>query len=86
LTGLKRQEANATVYYQYRFFGYYLSYYDLFTEQDKYPFLFINQHPPLNFIPKLEDEKWLPPKDFLPKNEREAELKIDNELDKTLFD
>lgn len=86
LTGLKRQEANATVYYQYRFFGYYLAYYDLFTEQDKYPFLSINQFPPLNFIPKLEDEKWLPPKDFLPTNEREAELTMDNELNKTLFD
>lgn len=86
LTGLKRQETNEAVYYQYRFFSYYLSYYDLFTEQDKYPFLSISQTQPLNFIPKIEDEKWLPPKEFLPKNERELELTADKELNKTLFD
>lgn len=86
LKGLKRQESNETVYYQYRFWGYYLSYYDLFTEQNKYPSLVIGQSSPLNFAPRMDDEKWLPPKDFAPQNEREAELATDKELDKTLFD
>lgn len=86
LKGLKRQEANASVYYQYRFFGYHLSYYDMFTEQNKYPYLSINQHLPFNFIPRLEDDKWLPPKEFAPTNEREAELMEDKELNKNLFE
>ncbi|WP_162944824.1 SMEK domain-containing protein [Flavisolibacter nicotianae] len=86
LSGLKRQENNQAVYYQYRFFGYYLSYSDLFTEQNKYPHLAVNQLTPLNFIPKIEDEKWRPPKEFAPLNEREAELSADKELNNTLFE
>ncbi|MBS1974392.1 MAG: SMEK domain-containing protein [Bacteroidetes bacterium] len=86
LSGLKRQESNSTVYYQYRFFGYYLSYTDLFTSNNAYPYLQITPVSPLRFMPKLEDNKWLPPKEFVPVNERESELTKDSELNKTLFD
>jgi hypothetical protein len=84
LSGLKRQENNNTVYYQFRFFGYYLAYQDLFT--DKYPFIKINRLLPLSFIPKMDDSKWLPPKEFVATNELEFNLKADNELSKSLFD
>jgi hypothetical protein len=84
LSGLKRQETNNAVYYQYRFFGYYLAYQDLFTKE--YPYLKVYQGTPLSFIPKMEDSKWLPPKEFVPMNEHEAELKQDTELSKSLFD
>ncbi len=84
LMGLKRQESNNAVYYQYRFFGYYLAYQDLFTKE--YPFLKISQGTPLDFSPKMDDSKWLPPKEFIPMNELEANLKQDNELSNSLFD
>ena len=84
LSGLKRQENNNTVYYQYRFFGYYLAYQDLFT--DRYPFIKINRLSALSFIPKLDDSKWLPPKEFVAKNEHEINLNPDTELSKSLFD
>lgn len=84
LSGLKRQENNNTVYYQYRFFAYYLAYQDLFTNE--YPYIKINMFPPLSFIPKLDDSKWLPPKEFVVTNEHEANLNHDTELTKSLFD
>ncbi|RYE58732.1 MAG: hypothetical protein EOP48_02910 [Sphingobacteriales bacterium] len=86
LSGLKRQETNEAVYYQYRFFGYYLSYFDLFTEAEKYPYLSVGRFTPLNIIPKIEDSKWLPPKEFTPKSELEHQLQFDMELDKTVID
>ncbi len=84
LMGLKRQESNNAVYYQYRFFGYYLAYKDLFTKE--YPFIRIYQGTPLDFSPKMDDTKWLPPKEFIPTNELEANLKEDKELNNSLFD
>lgn len=84
MAGLKRQENNNAVYYQYRFFAYHLSFTDLFNPP--YPFLSLTPFSPLDFSPSIEDSKWLPPKEFEPKNELEKELKIDKELNNTFFE
>lgn len=86
MSGLKRQENNNAVYYQYRFFGYYLSYRDLFSSQNEYRYLKIAPYEPFDFMPRIDEIKWQPPKEFAPQNTRESELKIDSELSKLLFD
>lgn len=86
LSGLKRQEGNSTVYYQYRFFSYHLSHVDLFSSINQYPYLKIKQQPPLLFKPQIDDSKWRPPKEFVPQNDKEAALDIDKELTRNLFD
>lgn len=84
MSGLKRQENNNTVYYQYRFFAYHLSFTDLFNQP--YPYLTVRPFSPFEFSPSIDDSKWLPPKEFEPKNELEKELKIDKELNNTFFE
>lgn len=84
MSGLKRQENNNAVYYQYRFFAYHLSYQDLFNPP--YPFLSLRPSAPFEFSPSIDDSKWLPPKEYEPKNELEKELKIDKELNNTFFE
>lgn len=84
MAGLKRQENNNAVYYQFRFFAYQLAYHDLFDP--KYQYLSVKPIAPLEFSPSIEDSKWLPPKEFEPKNEFEQEIKIDKELNQLIFD
>ncbi len=79
MSGLKRLESNNAVYYQFRFFSYFLSNTPpLFVEQ--YPYLKIVALPPLAFSPGIEDSKWVPPKEFVARNSHEAALFSDNEL------
>ena len=84
MAGLKRMENNETVYYQFRFFSYYLSHTaPLFTDQ--YPYLNLHSIDPAMFSPKIDDSKWLPPKEFIASNLREGELNFDKELKKNMF-
>lgn len=84
MSGLKRMESNNTVYYQFRFFAYFLSNTPpLFVEH--YPYLKIEQLQPIQFLPSIDDSKWLPSKDFVAGNAREAELFIDDELKSTMI-
>jgi hypothetical protein len=84
MSGLKRMENNNTVYYQFRFFTYFLSNIPpLFVEQ--YPHLKIEVIDPISFSPAIEDKKWVPPKEFAAKNVREAELFEDKELNSNSF-
>jgi hypothetical protein len=78
MAGLKRQERNNTVYYQYRFWGYFFLYPDMYAPV--YPYLRISSFEPFDFSPSIDDAKWLPQKEFKPQNERESELNVDNEL------
>lgn len=84
MSGIKRQESNNAVYYQYRFFAYYLSYNDLFTQP--YDYLTLKAFAPLDFTPAIDDTKWLPPKQDELKSELEVEIKIDTELNKLSFE
>jgi hypothetical protein len=86
MSGLKRLENNNAVFNYFRFFGYYLSYVDLFTLN--YPYLKINPHFSLNLIPRLEEKTWNPVKVLeRPIDAPEVDLKDDSEiLDNTLFD
>jgi hypothetical protein len=83
LAGLKKKEQNNAVYYQFRFFAFQLSKTELFIPE--YPFLSIKPLKPIEFIPKIVDKKWLPPKEFKPKNLKEAEVELDNELNLGFF-
>lgn len=84
MSGLKRQENNNAVYYQFKFFAYHLTYQDLFTPP--YQFLKIHASKPFDFVPSIDDSKWVPPKEFDPKNELEKEIVVDKELNQTFFD
>ena len=81
LSGIKKLEANKSIYYFYRFWSYLLRYRDLFTRQ---PILTLQEFLPLSITPKLNDEKWLPLKEKKIKDD--DVLKIDTELSHTLFD
>jgi hypothetical protein len=84
MSGIKRLENNNAVYNYFRFFGYYLSYYDLFTKD--FPHLKIQAATSFQFSPKLEEKVWRPVK--LPEKKSTAldiELSPDNELDSNLF-
>jgi hypothetical protein len=84
MSGIKRLENNSSVYYQFRFFAYFLSNIPpLFVEQ--YSHLKIETIPPVTFSPAIEDAKWIPPKQFAPQNARETELFEDKELNANLF-
>jgi len=84
MSGIKRQENNNAVYYQYRFFAYYLSYIDLFTQP--YDYMEIRTCVPFDFTPSIDDSKWLPPRENELKNELDVEIKIDNELTQFSFE
>lgn len=81
MSGLKRMENNNSIYNYFRFFGYYLSYVDLFTAD--YPYLKISQANPYWFSPSIDEKIWNPVK--LPEKKLakdiEAELGTDHELD-----
>ena len=83
MAGLKRQERNSTVYYQYRFWCYFFMYPDMQSSRSR--FLHFSAITPFDFAPSIEDTKWLPQKEFKPQNEREAELDLDNELSPKFF-
>jgi hypothetical protein len=85
MSGIKRLENNGSVYNYFRFFGYHLTYTDLFTEE--YPYLKIYRPSALIFSPRLDEKKWKPVK--LPEKSvraLEGNQEADNELNKTLFD
>lgn len=84
MSGIKRQERNNAVYYQYRFWGYFFLYPDMNTLP--YLNLRISSCDPIDFSPSIDDNKWLPQKEFKPKNEREIELDADNELSLKFFE
>jgi len=85
MAGIKRLENNGSIYNYFRFFGYYLSYSDLFTKE--YPYLKIQSPFTLTMLPALDEKSWRPVK--LPV-ETTSGLEVtqdsDQELDKTLFD
>jgi hypothetical protein len=85
MSGIKRLENNNAIYNYFRFFGYYLSYFDLFTKD--FPNLKIKPATSFQFSPRLEEKVWKPAK--LPENKApklDIELSLDNELDQNLFD
>ena len=85
MSGIKRLENNGCVHNYFRFFGYHLTYVDLFTKP--YPFLKILLPFPLTIFPKLEEKTWKPvklPEQITPT--LEVAMEKDDELDKTLFD
>lgn len=86
MTGLKKLENNKAVFNYFRFFGYYLSYTDLFTPE--YPHLTISTYNSLPLSPRLEESLWKPVKTVLPKAKLfPTEIKDDNELfDSNLFE
>ncbi len=86
MAGIKRLENNSAVYNYFRFFGYYLSYSDLFTTN--FPYLKIEPASVLELSPSLDEKKWRPVKvveksiDAPP-----TDIELDNELtDPTLFE
>ncbi len=85
MSGIKRLENNNSVYNYFRFFGYYLSYSDLFTAD--YPYITISPAETVTFAPKLDEKVWNPVKvPEKPIVAPPAELKEDTELDINLFD
>jgi hypothetical protein len=85
MSGIKRLENNNAIYNYFRFFGYYLSYFDLFTKE--YPYLKIGTATSFSFSPKLEEKVWRPVK--LPEKKIEnvdIDLLPDNEIDPNLFE
>lgn len=85
MSGIKRLENNNAIYNYFRFFGYYLSYFDLFTKD--YPHLKIKSASSFQFSPRLEEKVWRPVK--LPEKKEpklDIELSPDNELDPNLFE
>lgn len=86
MSGIKKLENNKTVYNYFRFFSYYLSHSDLFSND--YPYLKVNRQIDLNLCPKLDENKWRAIKKIEISNSEEiVEITEDTELsDKTLFD
>lgn len=85
MSGIKRLENNKAIYNYFRFFGYYLSYYDLFTKE--YPCLSISPAKAVSFSPRIEEKMWKPVKNVETNIKTEdIELTADDELDKTIFD
>jgi hypothetical protein len=85
MSGIKRLENNNSIYNYFRFFGFYLSYFDLFTKD--YPYLKVLPAKSYSFSPRLEEKVWRPVK--LPEKKEnipDIELTTDNELDPNLFD
>jgi hypothetical protein len=85
LSGIKRIEGNISVYYFYRFWSYYLSYYDMFSDQNQT--LTFKTFSPMLFTPKLDDTKWLPIRHIENNAEvNDSVIEMDNELSPNLFD
>lgn len=85
LSGLKRMENNNAVFNYFRFFGYYFSHVDLFTND--YPYLKVGKHIELSLSPMLQENTWKPIKTpILKAEETVTVLNHDNELfDNSLF-
>jgi len=60
MSGIKRLENNKAILNYFRFFGYYLSYTDLFSTN--YPYMQIHSTMTLPLSPKLEEKAWKPAK------------------------
>lgn len=79
MSGLKRIENNNSVHNAFRFLQYHLSYSDLFTTN--YPCMKINNSMSIPMTPRIEEEKWNPPKQvekvYL---DKDVELSLDFEL------
>jgi len=86
MSGIKRMENNSAVCNYFRFFSYYFTYVDLFSQEYKYLKLYPVE--PLIISPRLEEATWNPAKIPAKKGRAlEAELQVDNELsDNTLFE
>ena len=79
MSGLKKLENNKSIFNYYRFWGYYLTYSDLFTQN--YPHMSVGLIKPLSISPSLEESKWNPPKEIENINDKSnEELVPDNEL------
>lgn len=85
MSGIKRLESNGSVYNYFRFFSYYFSHKDLFTES--YPYLEIQPAEKLTISPKLEEKAWKPVKsNEKPSANIDIDIREDVELtDNTLF-
>jgi hypothetical protein len=86
MSGLKKLENNKSIFNYYRFWGYYLTYSDLFTQN--YPYISVGLIKPLSISPSIEENKWNPPKEIENVNDKSnEELVPDNELfDESFFD
>lgn len=85
MSGMKRLEANSSVYNYFRFFSYYLSHKDLFTKP--YPHLEIHTIEKISLTPKLNEKAWKPVKNMEKTvTEIDIDIKADDELtDNYLF-
>ena len=85
MAGIKRLENNGSIYNYFRFFGYHLTYQDLFSKA--YQYLTVRSPFTLNMAPGLDEKTWKPVK-VLDETSAGPELTLakDAELDKTLFD
>lgn len=72
MSGLKKLENNQSVFNAFRVIEYHLTYSDLFTKQ--YPFLKINSSMSLSITPRLEEERWKPPK-------KESKIDVDENVE-----
>ncbi|MDB5122765.1 MAG: hypothetical protein JWP94_894 [Mucilaginibacter sp.] len=86
MSGIKRMENNGAVCNYFRFFSYYFTHVDLFSQE--YQYLKLHPVEPLTISPKLEETTWNPAKVPTKKGKAlEAELQLDTELsDNTLFE
>lgn len=86
MSGIKRMENNNAVFNYFRFFAYYLSYSDLFTNE--FPYLKVHKPSVLSLSPSLDEEKWNPVKTVEKSIDAPlTELKADMELtDAKLFE
>ncbi len=82
-SGIKRLENNKSVYYYFRFWAYFLNYYDLFDQQ--YPFFKTKAAFSFKFSPIVHDKEWKPISEKKEINPDDIHL-MDFELTKTLFD
>jgi len=85
MAGIKRLEANGSIYNYFRFFSYYFSHKNLFTPD--YPYIEIHAAEKLSITPRLEEKAWKPVK-IIESHSKDIdiEIKADNELtDNTLF-
>lgn len=82
--GIKRLEGNKSVYYYFRFWAYFLNYYDIFDP----PYAFLQVQSPFSFefSPVVDDAKWKPEKPEITKDETGVSALVDTELSKNLFD
>lgn len=82
-SGIKRLEGNKSVYYYFRFWAYFLNYYDLFDQP--YDFFKTKKAFSFPFSPIVEDNNWKSKTSIREIDESLDDL-IDEELTKSLFD